>query len=167
MSRRLAVLALALSLASAPLHAQDAAPRPVSPGALRAAEELLPLMNAEAQVRAGIEAALDAQVEAQPLMAPFRPTMQAWAERYITWAELGPRLARVYAEEFTEAELRDLIAFYRTPVGQKVATLTPTLSRRFAEAGEEMAREHVGELQEMIQARAAELGMPGAGAGTP
>lgn len=34
-------------------------------------------------------------------------------------AELSDRTARIYAKHFTEQELRDLLAFYQSPVGQK------------------------------------------------
>lgn len=157
------VLSVAALLAAySPLHAQGApapasAPAPVTPGARRAAEELLQLMNIAQVLRSGTEASFDTQVQAQPLMAPFRATMQAWADKHLTWEEFGPKLVQTYAEEFTEGELRELIAFYKTPVGRKVAARTPALTRKGALIGAQIAEEHMAELQQMIQARAAEL----------
>ena len=47
-------------------------------------------------------------------------------------AELAPRLnevndevARLYAERFTEKELKDILAFYQTPLGKKVISEEP------------------------------------------
>lgn len=37
---------------------------------------------------------------------------------------------RIYDTSFTDAELRELIAFYRTPTGQKAAVFLPNLSSR-------------------------------------
>ena len=141
------------------------APAAVAPSAsaIAAATELLRLLDIEKVMRAGSEVMFDAQVQQQPLMAPFRDVMQAWLDKYMTFETMGPRLARVYAEEFTEAELRELIAFYRTPLGRKLAERTPELSRKGAEAGAAVAAEHMDELQRMIEARAVELqAQPGA-----
>jgi len=171
MRRLAALLAAVIVFAGAPLRAQTTpatppaadppvAARVVTAGARQAAEELLRLMNMEQVLRAGMEVTMDAQVEQQPLMAPFRATMQAWADRHLTWGEFGPKLTQIYAEEFTEAELRELAAFYRTPVGRKAAALAPALSRRGAKVGGEVAEAHMAELQEMIRARAAELQQP-------
>jgi hypothetical protein len=35
--------------------------------------------------------------------------------------------ARLYARAFTEAELKDLVAYYKTPTGQKYLQLAPRL----------------------------------------
>jgi len=40
-------------------------------------------------------------------------------------AELVNEVARIYARHFTEQELKDLAAFYRTPLGKKVITEEP------------------------------------------
>ncbi len=48
-------------------------------------------------------------------------TMTALAEEIIY---------QLYDKTFTEGELKDLIAFYQTPVGQKAAAFLPTLSKQ-------------------------------------
>lgn len=143
------------------------AARAITPGARAAAEQLLHLMNVEQVLRSSTESAFDAQVKAQPLMAPFRATMQTWADRYLTWEQFGPKMTQIYAEEFTEPELRQLIAFYQTPIGRKTASLSPVLTRRGAQVGAEVAEEHMAELEQMIKARAAELQQQGAFPASP
>ncbi len=34
-------------------------------------------------------------------------------------------MAKVYASQFTEQELKDLVTFYKTPLGQKLLTAEP------------------------------------------
>lgn len=170
MSRIFSALALSVAVAL-PIGAQQTtAPTPAptaahadstakhaTPRGLELAGQLLKLMNVEETVRAGTELAFDTQVQQNPLMAPFRPTMQAWVNKYFTYETMAPKFTEIYAEEFSESELQALIAFYQSPVGRKLASLTPTLSRRGGEVGAELAQEHMAELQQMIQARAAEL----------
>ena len=155
--RRIAPLLAAFVLA-APLAAQGgAAPRTVTPATRAAAREVVALLNMEKVIRAGVEAMFDLQVQQQPQMAPFRPTMQAWADKHVSGAELLDKIIEIYAEEFTERQLRDLAAFYRTPTGRRLAEISPQLSKRGAEAGAAVAQAHIGELQQMLEARAEEL----------
>ena len=39
--------------------------------------------------------------------------------------EIGEGMAKVYAGEFTEQELKDLVTFYKSPLGQKLLTTEP------------------------------------------
>lgn len=169
MSRILSALAISL-LVALPIGAQqttaskpapaahaDSTAKQATPRRLELAKQLLELMNVEETVRAGTELAFDTQVQQNPLMAPFRPTMQAWVNKYFTFETMAPKFTEIYAEEFSESELQALITFYQSPVGRKLASLTPTLSRRGGEVGTQLAQEHMAELQQMIQARAAEL----------
>ena len=39
--------------------------------------------------------------------------------------EIGEGMARIYANEFTEQELKDLVTFYKSPLGQKLLASEP------------------------------------------
>jgi hypothetical protein len=70
-------------------------------------------------------------------------------------SELEGSIVTVYASNFSAAELRDLIAFYKTPTGQKLLAKTPVIAqqtmavgRKFGEvAGVEAQHEMVDELR--------------------
>jgi hypothetical protein len=168
-SRASFVVAIAFLLAPALLSAQatghrpapaDSASRPrlvPTPATLALADSLLREMDLERVMRTGGMSTFDATIQSQPAMAQFRDVVEAWYQKHLSWAEFGPAMVRVYAETFTEAELRAYVAFYRTPAGRQLARLTPELTRRGAELGAEVAARHTGELQQMIQARVLEL----------
>jgi len=157
-TRTRCLIAAAALLLPAVAHAQDSTARkPPTPGALAAAEQLLVLMNTEQVMRVAITASFDAQVKAQPLMAPFMDVMREWADRVITMKEMGPQLAGVYAEFFSEAELRQIMAFYQSPVGRRLAAVLPDLTRRASEIGAAVAGAHSAELEQAIAKRAAEI----------
>jgi hypothetical protein len=40
--------------------------------------------------------------------------------------EIGEGMAKIYASVFTEQELKDLVTFYKTPLGQKLLATEPT-----------------------------------------
>ena len=39
--------------------------------------------------------------------------------------EIGDGMAKVYADAFTEQELKDLVTFYKSPLGQKLLSTEP------------------------------------------
>lgn len=51
---------------------------------------------------------------------------------------MSEAMIRIYAKHFSERELEDLIAFYRTPTGAKSLEVLPVILREGAEAGAEL-----------------------------
>jgi uncharacterized protein len=39
--------------------------------------------------------------------------------------EIGDGMAKIYANEFSEQELKDLVTFYKSPLGQKLLSTEP------------------------------------------
>ena len=62
-----------------------------------------------------------------------------------------PALVQIYAEAFSESEVRELIAFYRTPIGRKLVERTPALTRGIADVMNRIVLEHQTELMEIMQ----------------
>ncbi len=122
-----------------------------------AATELLSLMNLEKTMAGAAAAMTDAMIQGNAILAPYREVILQWARGFMTWETFGPRYVALYTEAFTESELREMIAFYKTPTGQKVLTLMPELMQRGSKIGADVAQEHSAELQEMLRKRAAEL----------
>jgi len=126
-------LVLGLALAGHPATAQQAAPplKPASPAAIAAAKEILAMKNASAMYANAVpnivqrtkdeltQANLNYQKDLNDL-APIVAQTFAGKEK-----EIGDGMAQVYANEFTEQELKDLVAFYRSPLGQKLLTNEP------------------------------------------
>ena len=163
--KTLAVL-LVSAIACSPLIAQ-APPKPASDAAigatrLAAAEELLEVTETEKGIREGMRAYFDVQAQQNPLMAPYIPTMTEFAQKYLVWKDIKPRLARIYAEALTEDQLRSAIAFQRSAAGKAFTAHQIEVQRAMMEVVQEALQSHALELQQMIQARAAELNKPGA-----
>jgi len=157
----LAMLLLSASAARAS-HAQGASDTATSHQA--AAKELVAALKSGELIVAGMATMVDAQVKQTPQLAPFRDVMLEWARRYITGEAALPEFVKIYAAAFTEAELRELLVFYKTPVGQKLLAQQPDLMRQGVVVGERLAQKYQAELQQMMQARAQELqkdSMPG------
>ncbi|HYX23084.1 MAG TPA: DUF2059 domain-containing protein [Thermoanaerobaculia bacterium] len=123
----------------------------------QAAVELLKVMNMENAMIAGASSMLDAQAQSNPGFAPYRDVVQKWVEKYLTWDAVGPRMTDLYEAAFTEPEIRDLIAFYKTPTGQKALAKMPVLMQQGMQIGMEVTQQHKAELEALIHARGEEL----------
>lgn len=130
-------LALGLALAAVPAGAQQpaaqpAAPlKPASPAAIAAAKDLLNMKGVSGIYAAAVPNIvqrakdqllannLNYQKDLNEIAAIIA---QSFAGRE---KEIGEQMARIYASDFTEQELKDLNAFYKTPVGQKLLVQEP------------------------------------------
>jgi hypothetical protein len=133
-----AALMLGLALTSAPAQAQQAQPasppptlKPASPAAIAAAKELLALKGAN-----GVYANIIANVVQRSKDSLIQTNLNY--QRDLTEVaiivvktlagreqEITENWAKIYANEFTEQDLKDLVAFYKSPLGQKLLATEP------------------------------------------
>ena len=67
---------------------------------------------------------------------------EAFKEEVVVSLEsLYEQMAKIYTEEFTEAEIDKILAFYHTPVGEKMREITPELTRKGMEVGQQWGQE--------------------------
>ena len=78
------------------------------------------------------------------------PVVKEFLNKYISYESVKKELAKIYLDNFTIKEIRELIEFYQTPLGRKVAEKTPILSVEGAQLGSRRVLEHQNELQQMI-----------------
>jgi hypothetical protein len=131
-------LAMGLALTAVPAEAQQKnAPtattplKPASPAALAAAKEILTMKNAAAMYANAVPNLVEQTKNT--LMQSNLNYQKDLNEVAIIVAknlagrekEIGEGMAQVYANEFTEQELKDLVTFYKSPLGQKLLGSEP------------------------------------------
>jgi uncharacterized protein len=134
-------LALGLALAGTPAIAQQPAPKqaapapqppkPASSAAIAAAKEILAMKNAAAMYASAVpnivektknvlmQSNLNYQKDLNEVAVIVAKDL-AGREK-----EIGDGMAQVYANEFSEQELKDLVTFYKSPLGQKLLASEP------------------------------------------
>ena len=136
-----ACVALGLALAGGTAMAQQAAPKqgatpPPSlkqgtPAAIAAAKEILAMKNANAMYASAVPNVVEQTKNA--LMQTNLNYQKDLNEVAVIVAknlagrekEIGEGMAQIYANEFTEQELKDLVTFYKSPLGQKLLATEP------------------------------------------
>ncbi|HYI31151.1 MAG TPA: DUF2059 domain-containing protein [Bradyrhizobium sp.] len=133
-------LALGLALSGVPAAAQQKQPAPAastaplkqgSPGALAAAKEILTMKNASAMYASAVPNLVEQTKNVllqnnlnyqKDLNEVAVIVAQKLAGRE---KEIGDGMANIYTNEFSEQELKDLVTFYKSPLGQKLLSAEP------------------------------------------
>jgi hypothetical protein len=146
------LLILALLLFCSVTKAQTATTL-ITPAHLKAAEDMLSSSGAGDQMRAN----MDAMIKSAAVNAPedkrskFTEVMNTFMTKYLNWEILKDQLSAIYAQEFTEKELKDLTTFYLSPLGKKLNQKQPGLMLKGAAIGQQAVQAHQVELQQMLQ----------------
>ncbi|HLM66618.1 MAG TPA: DUF2059 domain-containing protein [Longimicrobium sp.] len=152
MRRIVFALGFALALATPAAAQRDTLPaRSFTPSHLAAARELLQEIQIQKLSMAGVEAMFTEQIRANPEMGRYREAMLAWARDIFSSEEATNAFAALYAEAFSEEDVRALTAFYRTPLGQRVAAMQPVIATRGADLGRRLAERKQADLIARIQ----------------
>ena len=131
-------LAVGLALTAVPADAQQknapAATTPLKPGspaALAAAKEILAMKNASAMYANAVPNLVE-QTKNVLMQSNLNYQKDLNEVAVIVAKNLAGRekeidevMAQVYANEFTEQELKDLVTFYKSPLGQKLLLSEP------------------------------------------
>jgi len=161
-----ALVALALLGLARPAAAQNPASAP-SPGAILVAKQIVELKGARQLftplVRGVVEKVKDQFMQTNFMWAKDLNDVAASLEKdYASRVdELVDMSARIYASHFTEAELKQLLAFYQTPVGRKAITEEPkALDESMASGGnwgDALADEVVVKMRDEMKKRGHDL----------
>jgi uncharacterized protein len=116
-----------------------------------AAEEMLQAANTEQTMQAAIDQVLDVQIKANPELAPVKGVMKKFFAKHLSYAALKDDLIKIHMEQFTETELKEIAAFYRTPAGKKAVEKLPILMQKGSELGMRRVQENAAELKQMIE----------------
>ena len=156
---KLAVTLLALAL-TLPLHAAPAAPPADMPQRVAAAEKLLNLFNMDKTYDQAMQQAMNMAVnmiDSQDLPAEEKVNARKAVEASMTvsmekfsWKNMKGIFVEIYSDVLSLEELRGLIAFYESPIGQKFLKKQPQLSLATMEKMQLLMKEMMPALQKAV-----------------
>src|SRR5258706_12129787 len=121
------------------------------------AEEILKLTNFAERIQAMFDNLKQMQIaqidsmklppEAHDLANSYRVKHAEIMSQELSWAKVKDDYIKVYADTFTVEELRDIVAFYKTPTGQAFIRKTPKL----LEQSMQVAQGHLQNVAPKIQ----------------
>jgi hypothetical protein len=149
---RPAVIAVALVLASSAAHAQHQQP---SPASLLVAKQLVTITGASALfnplIAGVVEQAKNLYLQQNPGLAKDLNEIANKMRKDLQprLSELTNEIARLYATHFTEQELKDILAFYRSSSGKKMLVQQPNV----VDASMKFAQGWANKLSEQVTAK--------------
>ena len=148
MSRRLSIIAgmLLFSICAAPAQTP-------SPDAMKAARGLVTTMKLADQYKAILPGIL---LSLKPALVQDRPEIERDYDAMMPmiteaftpyYAAMVDDIAAVYARNFTPGELREMEAFYRQPVGQKLLEKAQAVTQQTMQVGQDASRKAAEDLR--------------------
>jgi hypothetical protein len=125
------------------------------------AEELLTLLNVQKNMDAAfqqlgkmndqIASAAGTTPEAKEKQQKMLEAINAETKALVNWETLKPMFVSIYSETFTPDELKGMIAFYRTPIGQKWLEKQPQVQMATMQKIQAIMAESQPNIQKVIQ----------------
>lgn len=109
-----------------------------------AINDLFAAMQVDTQLQAGVDIALQSLL--QPGMEPYAAVIRKFLAGTMSLDALRGPLTDMYASRFTESEVKDLTAFYTSPLGSRLAAEGPSLTAECAMLGQRSCAERMPEL---------------------
>lgn len=99
--------------------------------------------NAEIGFKIGIKPFIE-QLESQGVqeskIIAINEVVDKYAKKFANNPRLLENISNLYAENFSENELKELLAFYKTDTGKKYITKMPEIMRKSGELGIELSK---------------------------
>ena len=92
----------------------------------------------------------------RPLIGPAAKANTA-LDKAVGWDKLKPDMVKLYTTNFSESELKDLVAFYQSPLGKKVLEKMPQLTQQSAQMTQAKLESAVPVVNKLLADMTAEL----------
>ncbi len=112
--------------------------------------ELLRSAGTDAVMASMVDITLAQLLTTQPMLKDYEAVMREFFGKYLTLDAMGDDFAAIYMPKFDELQLRQMVAFYRTPVGKRAVRELPLLAAEGANIGKAVVERHMDELREMV-----------------
>ena len=119
--------------------------------------KLLGIINIDKSLDSMVENMMAMQMKQSPQMSLYEEQLRTFYFKYIGWKALREDLAKMYMEEFNEKEIKELLAFYDSPLGRKAISSMGKLTQKTQVLQQRRVKDNTAELKASIDARTEEL----------
>ncbi|MEK1942013.1 MAG: DUF2059 domain-containing protein [Pseudomonas sp.] len=91
------------------------------------------------------------------LLQTYQAKAKASLDKAVAWDKLKPDMVKLYTTSFSEQELKDLIAFYQSPLGKKVQETMPRVTAQSAQMAQAKLEAAVPEVNKLLADMTKEL----------
>ena len=112
--------------------------------------KLLELTQMQQKIDASVGNVVALQLQQDPAMRAHEAELRSFLEKYIGWTGMKDELVEMYMQTFSEAEVKEMNAFYGSATGKKMIELLPQLIQERDRLAMQRLQAHLDELQQEI-----------------
>ena len=140
------LVVLLLVAVAAPLQAQSAE-------RIEAARALVDAMDTAETMQESAELGMQNELARNPQLSGYSDIVNKYVEMALDWDEISEDVIRTYANHFTADELRQLTAFYQSPIGQRFVEVSPQLNASIQEITARRMQNVMPQMQQELMQR--------------
>ena len=91
------------------------------------------------------------------VLETYQAKANAALDQAIGWNKLKPDMIKLYTSTFSESELKDLVAFYQSPLGKKVLEKMPAVTQQSAQLTQQSLEPAVPVVNKLLEDMTKEL----------
>ncbi|ATG77045.1 DUF2059 domain-containing protein [Pseudoalteromonas sp. 1_2015MBL_MicDiv] len=154
------VLLLSLLIFSSSLYAEQNSKQ-------QKIDELINVMNMDAMVDS-MYGQVEGMMKGMSDQMGVKPSEQAIFDKYygdmttvlkteMSWAKMQPMMISVYDKHFSEQEIADMLAFYKTDTGQKILEKMPVVMQESMQMSQSLMKDAMPKIQDIAGKLSEEL----------
>ena len=121
------------------------------------AMELVAALHLESEYQSMINKTIDTMLSNDPSIKLYEDIVRSFIAKYMPWEAMKSEIAKMYAHDFNEEELRQLLEFYHSPVAQKMLTLNGQSMKTGRDLVFRALTAHKDEFEAAVNERAKEI----------
>lgn len=122
----------------------------ISPEKTKLLKQLFVSMKMEESLTKSLDSLLELQKKRALLKDAEVKVMKKFFDKYIKYENIEAKYILLYGEMFTNDEIKELIKFYQSPIGEKYSANQDILNSKGAEIGMLEVQKYSKELQKMF-----------------
>lgn len=115
------------------------------------------------QVKAGVVQQITGaklSADQEKALGEFQDKVARVISDALAWEKLKPAYVKLFADTYSETELDDMIAFYKSPTGQSMVAKSPSLMTKSGEIAQQRLAAVMPQLQGLMRDFTAQAGHP-------
>jgi len=126
-----------------------AAPAPASPNADKIFQGIVMNPGINARIKQDVADALYRLAKKFPCAAAMKPEIAKVGANFVD-VKMRPLTNQLLSQEFSEAELKDIVSFLNTPTGKKIIAKSPEIADRVNQIVMQAALENSGDITGLL-----------------
>jgi len=122
-----------------------------------AAEKLAKVLELDKEISRVQHEVFEPQIARDPSYAQYKLVIDSYFARFMSYEANKGEIAKIFSKEFTEDEMREIVKFYSSPVGQKATRLLFPMVGKITNLIYSKGREHLPELKNMLKNELSEV----------